>query len=100
MTIGVGNQAGIQAGTVKVTTTSNTGLSLEHWAERLLEKIIFVADDSDSVIKDQAMAFKEEIRQVIKYYMGNAIKSDRTTLYNLLLKQGETEMAEIIRRLT
>ena len=84
---------------MKVVTTQNTGLSIEHWADRCLEKIVQVSDNSVSVIKDQAIAFREDIRHVINHYMTNAIKSDRTTLYNLFIKQGHKDMAEILRRL-
>ena len=84
---------------MKVVTTQNTGLSIEHWADRCLEKIVQVSDNSESVIKDQAIAFREDIRHVLKHYMTNAIKSDRTTLYNLFIKQGHKDMAEILRRL-
>ena len=100
MTIGVGNNGAIQMGSVNVVTTSNTGLPIEHWAERLLDRIVYVASDSDSVIKQQALMFKDEIRTAIIQHITQAIKSDRTTLYNMLLKQGETEMAEILRRLS
>ena len=80
-------------------TTKNVGFSAEHWADRCTDKIIRVADDHDSFIKEQALAYKESIRQVVLFYMKNVIKSDRTTLYNLFLQQGETKMAEILRRL-
>ena len=86
---------------MKVVTTNNTGLSVEHWADRLLAKIIQVSEDPvyPSPIRDQAIAFREDIRVVIAHYMTNAIKSDRTTLYNLFIKQGHKDMAEILRRL-
>ena len=96
----LGSAGIIQVGSVKVETTSHQGFSVEHWAERCLDRIVYVADGSDSIIKDQAIAFKEAIRGVLIHYMSHAIKSDRTTLYNLLLQQGETEMAELLRRLT
>lgn len=86
-------------GTVNVVTTNNTGLSVEHWVERALERIVFVGDQSIPAIRDQAEAFKGQVRAALDYYMRQAIRSDRTTLYNLLLQQGETQMAEIIRRL-
>jgi len=60
---------------------------------------MYVADDSDSIIKDQAIAFRENIRLVIAHYMTKAIKSDRTTLYNLFTQQGHRDMAEILRKL-
>jgi hypothetical protein len=88
-----------QVGSVNVVTSSDGGLPVEHWAERLLSRIVYVADDSASPIKDQALEFKDDIRQACEYYMKAAIQSDRTTIYNMLLKQGEPEMAEIIRRL-
>lgn len=94
-----GQKGFMQVGNVNVVTTSNTGLPVEHWADRCVEKIVYVADDKDSVIKEQAIAFREDVRQVVLIYMKNAIKSDRTTLYNMLLKQGEPKMAEILRRL-
>jgi hypothetical protein len=84
---------------MKVVTTSHTGLSVEHWSERCLTKILYVANDSASPIADQAHAFKANIGSVITHYMKNAIKSDRTTLYNLFVKQGHPDMAEILRKL-
>jgi len=93
-------QPGIpQVGKVKVVTTSHTGLSIEHWADRCLEKLIHVAPGDNSILKDQAEAYREQIRIVLIYYMTQAIKSDRTTLYNLFLKQGHRDMAEILRKL-
>lgn len=89
----------VQIGSVSAVTTSGKGFSVEHWADRALERIVYVAEGSDAIIKDQAMAFKESIRGVLIHYMKNAIKSDRTTLYNLFIQQGHTDMAEILRRL-
>lgn len=89
----------IEVGKVSVSTTNNKGFDVEYWADRCLSKIIYVADQSDVVIKNQALAFKDQIRIALVAFMKEAIKSDRTTLYNMLLQQGEQEMAELIRRL-
>jgi hypothetical protein len=89
----------LEVGSVEVKTTENRGLTAEEWAERCLKHIVHVADDSESPIRDQAMAFKDDIRRVLVAYMKRAIQSDRTTIYNLLLQQNEREMAEIIRKL-
>ena len=88
-----------KVGNVIVKTTQNRGFTAEEWAERCLEKIIYVASDSDSYIKDQAEAFKDLIRKVLVFYFKQAIKSDRTTLYNLFIQQGHRDMAEILRKL-
>ena len=89
----------MQVGNVDVVTTSHTGLSAEHWADRCVERIVYVAGDNDSIIKQQALQFKEAVREAVLLHMKHAITSDRTTLYNLFLQQGETKMAEILRRL-
>ena len=94
----LGQTGKLEAGFVKVVTTNHRGLTVDHWAERCLDRIVYVADKSDSVIKEQALAFKDEIRKVLVHYMTQAVKSDRTTLYNLLLTQGEREMAELLRK--
>jgi len=88
-----------QVGSVTVKTSSHTGLPIEHWADRCLERIIYVSPDSASILKDQAEAYREQIRAIVTMYMIKAIKSDRTTLYNLFLKQGHRDMAEILRKL-
>ena len=95
------NDGGIaQVGAVTVKTTIGRGFTIEEWAHRCTDRIIHVAPDSHSVLKDQAVAWKEQIRKTLIHYMTLAVKSDRTTLYNLLLKQGEREMAELLRKLS
>jgi hypothetical protein len=89
----------VQMGTVNIATTSNTGLSVEYWAERLLDRAIYVGEESTPFIRDQALAYKDALRDAIILHMKRAIQSDRTTLYNLLLQQGETQMAEVFRKL-
>ncbi len=84
---------------MKVVTTNNTGLTVDFWAGRCAEKIVTVADESDAIIAQQARAYREDIKHVVRAYMENAIKSNRTTLYNLFLQQGHRDMAEILRRL-
>ena len=89
----------MQVGSVSVATTNHCGFSIEHWTDRILEKIVHVAEGSESLIHQQAIEFKDQIRQVLNVYLTLAIKSDRTTLYNLFLQQGHNDMAEILRRL-
>jgi hypothetical protein len=99
MMLEIGKQGKIEVGSVQVHTSSEQGLSAEYWVERCLNKIVNVAENSHSLIADQARAFKEDIRKALLYYMRQAIKSDRTTIYNALIQVGEREAAEIIRRM-
>ena len=88
-----------QTGALTVKTTQNTGLSVEYWADRCLDRIIFVGDKTHRVVRDQAQAYKDDIRKILIIYMGKAIQSDRTTLYNLFAQQEQGDMAEILRKL-
>ena len=86
-------------GSVVVKTTSGVGFSPEHWADRALERIVHVSGESDSPIRMQAEAFRESVREVLVYYIKQAIKSDRTTLFNEFKNQNHADMAEILRTL-
>ena len=84
---------------VMVSTTENRGHTPEEVATRCLNRIVNIASTSDPIIRQQAEAFKKEIEQVVIFYMKEAIKSDRTTVYNALLDAGEPKLADLIRRL-
>lgn len=86
-------------GNVFVQTTSNRGFTPEEVAERCLDRIVSVAEDATPEVRAQAQAFKENIRKLLVYYMKEAIKSDRTTVYNALCDAGQKDLAELIRRL-
>jgi len=88
-----------ELGNVDVKTTKKEGLKAEHWANRIMERLIEVSDNADPMVKAQAHAFKEHIHTVVLLYVKQAIASDRATVAGLLEKQGHKEMADIIRRL-
>jgi hypothetical protein len=84
---------------VEVQTTNNRGWTPEELADRALDKLLHVSKDSDEQIRAQALVFKEQIRQVLVFYMKEAIQSDRTTICAELQKQGHAELAGIISKL-
>lgn len=90
---------GSQTGFVSVSTTNNRGFTPEEVAERCLDKIISVSSDANPVIRDQALAYRNNIKALIVFYMKEAIKSDRTTIFNALMEAGQKDLAEAIRRL-
>lgn len=91
-----GQQGGFDFGDVEVMTTSNRGFTPEEVAERALNKIISVGESSHPAIRDQAVAFRDYIRQVLVYYMREAIKSDRTTQMFKLQEAGHPELAKLL----
>ena len=84
---------------VDVETTSNRGFTPQEIAKRCSDRLVSVSDTASPLIRDQARAYKNRMENVIANYMQEAVKSDRTTLYNLLKSQGHGDVAEIIRRL-
>ena len=64
-----------------------------------MNKLISVSDSTHPAIRDQANAYKAEMERTVAYYMRQAIRSDRTTVYNALIDAGHPKLAELIRRL-
>lgn len=89
----------ILGGVVDVMTTDHRGFTPEEVAERCLDKIVSVSDSAAPEIREQARAFKDGIRAVLVYYMREAIRSDRTSVYNALVDAGQKDLADMIRRL-
>ena len=83
-------------GQVSVLTTNNRGFMPEEIAERALDKIIYVGGNSHPAIRDQAEAFRENIRKVLVFYMKEAINSDRTTIAARLREAGHPELIKLL----
>ena len=84
---------------VRVKTTDYRGFTPEEVAELCVKRIVNVSDEAPPAIRDQARAFERQITNIVAFYMREAIKSDRTTVYNALTDAGSPELAELIRRL-
>jgi hypothetical protein len=88
--------AGGDIGSVMVMTTEGRGFTPEEIAERALDKIIFVGAQSHPAIRDQAEAFKDNIRQVLVQYMHEAVRSHNVTLVNKFKQAGHPELIPIL----
>jgi hypothetical protein len=84
------------AGSVSVLTTHERGFTPEEIAERALDKIIHVGSSAHPAIRDQAEAFRDSIRQVLVYYMQEAVRSHNVTLANRLTKAGHADLTLIL----
>jgi hypothetical protein len=82
-----------------VFTSKNRGHSAEEIAEMALNKIMVVSRDAPPVIRDQAVAHRERLKEILIFYMKRMAQSERTTIWALMKKQGHDDLAEIIRRL-
>jgi hypothetical protein len=81
---------------IQVATKDFGGFTPEELAERALEKIIYVGDQSHPAIRDQAVAFKDHLRAVLIFYMNEAVKFDRITMANRLRETGHPELIKLL----
>ena len=88
-----------EVGTLGVTTTDNRGHSIEEVAKMATDKIVSISDTAPAPIKAQAHAFKNACHKIIVYYMQEAVNNHMCTICNALEKQGQKDLANIIRRL-
>ena len=86
-------------GKISVFTSVGRGHTPEQVADMALNRIIQVNESAPPVIKEQAVAYKGRLREILVYYMNSMAKSERTTIWALMKKQGHDDIAEIIRRL-
>jgi hypothetical protein len=88
---GLGESSGIQ-----VFTKDHGGFTPEELAERALDRIIQVGDQSHPLVRDQAIAFRNHIRGVLVFYMNEAVKFDRVTLAYKLKEAGHPELIKFL----
>ena len=88
-----------QIGNLGVTTTEYRGHTVEEVADMATKKIVSVSDEAPAPIREQAHAFEKVCKKVIAYYMQQAVNNHICTICNLLEKQAQKDLANIIRRL-
>ena len=83
-------------GSVTVIATVNRGMNAEEWAESAVRKIVSVSMDSPMPIREQAFAFRENIKNILIHYFKKVARSERTTVKAILEKEGYFELAKHI----
>ena len=91
--------ASISVGNIEVLTTDNKGHSIEDVAQMAADRILYVADEAPPPIRDQAMAFKDTLKQTLIYYMRQAVEQDRATICAKLRQNGHSDLADNLRSL-
>ena len=86
-------------GLITVATENYKGHSPEYWAERATERICGISENAAPHIRQQAEAYKLSIYETILYHIKQAINSERCTMKNLLVKQGDKDLANILQEL-
>ena len=81
---------------IRVETVDHRGFNPEELADRAVDKIIQVGDNSHPLVREQALAFREHIRAVLVFYMNEAVKFDRVTLAYKLREAGHPELIKLL----
>ena len=91
--------SGVETGSVNVMTSNEGGLSTEQIVELAMDKIMKVSDTAPPAIRDQAEAFQNHLRVVLYQYMELARREERASIANKMNKAGNSEMADLVRRI-
>ena len=91
--------ASISVGNIEVLTTDNKGHSIEEVAQMAADRILYIADEAPPPIRDQAIAFKDTLKQTLIYYMRQAVEQDRATICAKLRQNGYSDLADNLRSL-
>lgn len=92
----LGQKSASGLGLFRVDTTSDGGHPVEYWVENVMERLVNVSETAPPVIRDQALAYKEAMRQVVESGIRQAISSNHTTLIHHLKKAGMHDAAALI----
>jgi hypothetical protein len=86
----------ITVGNVAVRTTNNRGYTPEEIAEMALARVVHVAEHAPSVIRDQALAFKDHVYVVLLEAAQEAVRSHNVTLHNRLRAIGREDLIPVL----
>jgi len=83
-------------GSVMVQTTSGRGASPEEFAERALRRIIYIGEHVPPEIRAQAEGYREHIRDVLLFYLREAVSAHNRTLAIKLTEAGHPELISLL----
>lgn len=86
-------------GTFKVHTTNNRGHTPEEVAQFCVDRLMAVSETAPPAIRDQAIAFQEQLLRVVEHYVKVGIEQDRETVCAKLREAGFADLADQLRRL-
>jgi hypothetical protein len=87
---------GADLGIITATSVSGRGFTPEELAEQTLNKIIHVGHNAHPYIREQAEAYKSQIRDVLVANMKQVVRSHNTTLANRFRAAGHPELIKLL----
>jgi len=92
----IGSQSSVLLGGITVATTDRRGWTPDELADRAVEKILYIGNESHPAIRDQAIAFRGAVRSVIKTYLEEAVNQDRATIAIRLHEAGYSNLVHLL----
>lgn len=89
-------QAPILLNKVTVATTDGRGHTPEELAQRMVDKIISVGNNSHPVVRDQAIAFQGAVKNIAVIYLKEAVNQHNATIANRLRKAGHPDLVHLL----
>jgi hypothetical protein len=83
-------------GNVFVVTTNNRGMNPDEIADLAINRILNIADTTPMPLREQAYAFREQIRGVILHYFNTVAAAERRTVAAKLRQEGLPHIADKI----
>jgi len=90
------NGAEISVGSVMVAATRDGGHPPEFYVEGIIAKLLHVSESAPPVIREQAKAYRDVMRQIVLTGVKGAILSSHTTTIAKLRKAGMHEAASLV----
>jgi len=89
-------QAPVLVNKVMVATTDYRGNTPEELCERMVDKIISVGNNSHPLIREQALAFKNSVKQVALIYLKEAVTQHNATIAHRLKEAGYSNLVHLL----
>jgi hypothetical protein len=83
---------------ISLAVTNGRARSPAEWAELAVRKVVTVSDSAPPPIRDQAHAFREQVRRVVENYIAMAVDERRSRDAMLAETAAQRDVAEAIRK--
>jgi uncharacterized protein (UPF0254 family) len=81
----------------EVKIANNTTLSPEDWTAMVVRQLIYIADDAPDPIKAQALAYRDQMQNVVCHILRQAVEERRSRDASLADFNGSSTTAAAIR---
>jgi hypothetical protein len=86
-------------GEVEVIATSGRGLNPDELTRMVLPKILYIGPDVPADVRAAGEAQLVRLEALMKHYFAQAQRSERTSIFNVLMNAGHPEAAQLVKEI-